>query len=120
MQEQKVATQHPFNIYFFLTSQYFSDLKLIDNLLNLDVANLTGITYNTICNPPPSPVLLIEMQEILYTTELLHLRNVMQHGNLIFTLYTADFIKKVLGVYTHSMTTIFLSVSARSLQFQTF
>ena len=32
---------------------------------------------------------------------------------IIKTLCTEDFIKKVLSVYTHSMTTIYLSVSAQ-------
>ena len=34
-------------------------------------------------------------------------------SNILPTRYTADFIKKVLSLYTHSMTTIYLSLSAQ-------
>ena len=33
--------------------------------------------------------------------------------NIFKYIHTADFIKKVLSVYTHSLTTIYLSLSAR-------
>ena len=62
--------------------------------------------------PPPTPLLLVR-SPLIYNPTWLIMHHFLSLPTRLPELNTADFIKKVLSVYSHSMNTFYLSLSAQ-------